>query len=292
MKYLIIDCDAVCWAIFHSLPKNLSHNDKGTAIIYGFLSQLLYFQEYHKAPYIVFTFDSKFSIRKTMFPEYKLKRDLKKEEYTDEEKEQHKDRQRQFKLLRTRVLPAIGFRNILYAQGYEGDDLIAAAVHKILKNKVSHINILSRDNDLLQLVNDKCTMYDFVSRKHWTTQSFFDEYGIYPDMWADVKAIAGCTTDEVPGVWGIGTNKAIQYLKGEMKNTSKAYQSIKASDDIIKFTRKLTTIPLDGVPEPTFQEDVCTIKNMKEVAREYNMNSFLNSERIQEFRRLFCKGGI
>lgn len=284
-KILIIDCDGLCWNVFHALPP-LTNGEQGTAIIYGFLNHLFDLQAFNQADHIVFAWDSRESKRIDLFPEYKFKRRNAKKEYTDEEKEIHRDRLSQFNLLRDTILPTMGFANILREEGLEGDDIIASISQKY--SKKHWVTIVARDGDLFQLINDKCKIYDIVKRQHMDEEAFFDKYGIYPDMWADVKGIAGCTTDEVPGVKGIGEGRAINYLLGSMKTSSMLYKRIVASPDLIEFTRKLTVLPFEGTPKYKLKYDSCKVKSLKEVAREYNLQSYLSRERLKTFRRDFC----
>jgi len=120
--------------------------------------------------------------------------------------------------------------------------------------------MVARDGDLYQLLTPTCTMFDHVTRKIMNEEFFFDQYGIYPDMWADVKGLAGCTTDEVPGVHGIGTDRAIKYLLGSMKTSSVLYKRIKDSPDVVELTRKLVVLPLEGTPQFTIKNNTCTNK--------------------------------
>ena len=129
---LVLDCDGLCWNVFHALPP-LSHAEQGTAIIYGFLNHLFELQGFTKADHIAFVWDSRESKRIDMFPEYKFKRRSKKKEYTDEEKEIHADRLKQFTLLREEILPTLGFSNVLQEDGLEGDDIIASVSQKYSK---------------------------------------------------------------------------------------------------------------------------------------------------------------
>ena len=287
-KILTIDCDGLCWAVFHGVPI-LSHEEQGTSIIYGFLNTLFSIQEYEHADNIVFAWDSRKSIRIDIFPEYKIKRRTKKKEYTEEETIIHKDRSRQFNLLRKKILPKLGFVNIFQENGFEGDDIIASVVHKYSEN--NFIKMIARDGDLYQLLTSKCTMFDHVSRKNMNEENFFEKYGVYPDMWADIKGIAGCTTDEVPGIQGIGTDRAIKYLLGNMKTSSVLYKRIKASPDVIELTRRLVVLPLEGTPQFTIKKDKCTVKKLKKVARKYGLRSYLSHSRLKQFRRYFvpCK---
>lgn len=284
-KILVVDCDGLCWTVFHALPP-LANKEQGTAVIYGFLNNLFDLQARYNADRIAFAWDSRESKRIELFPEYKIKRRAKKKEYTDEEKLIHKDRASQFTLLRKRILPTLGFSNIFMQEGFEGDDIIASVAQKY--SKKHFVRIVARDGDLYQLINPKCSLFDIVKRQNIDEEVFFERYGVYPDMWADIKGLAGCTTDEVPGIQGIGEDRAIKYLLGNMKTSSVLYKRIVNSSELIELTRKLTVLPFKGTPRYKLKKDKCEVKSLKEVARQYNLNSFLSKERLHSFRRLFC----
>lgn len=286
-KILLFDCDAVCWGVFHGLPP-LTHKERGTAIIYGFLNQLFSVQEYTSADRIAFIWDSRKSKRIELFPEYKIIRRSKKVEYTEEEKEIHADRQHQFNAIREHVLPDLGFSNVLMEEGFEGDDIIASIALK--KRKKNRVKIVARDGDLFQLINENCVMWDSVKRQIIDEEVFFDKYGIYPDMWSSVKGICGCTTDEVPGIKGVGTTRAIDYLLGRMKSTSVFMKRIAENPDTIALTRKLVVLPFEGTPEYKVRKDHCTPKKLKDVANEYGLKSYLSPERMKQFKEYFCHG--
>ena len=130
---------------------------------------------------------------------------------TEWEKEEWEIAFDQFKQLRKRILPRIGFNNNHLQTGYEADDLIA----KYVKDNAEELVIASADNDLLQLLY----FADFLNlskNKLITSKSFFSEYGILPAQWGMVKQIAGCSSDNVKGIQGVGEITAIKYLKGEL----------------------------------------------------------------------------
>ncbi len=286
-KILIIDCDGLAWSTFHALPP-LSHNEQGTAIIYGFLNHLFDIQKFEQADKIVFAWDSRESKRIELFPAYKLKRRNKKKEYTTEEKQLHVDRIVQFNLLREIILPSLGFSNVFQEEGFEGDDIIASISQKY--SKKDFVKIVARDGDLFQLINTNCSMFDTVKRQTIDEEDFFNKYSIYPDMWAEVKSLCGCTTDEVPGIQGIGEDRAIKYLLGNMKVSSVLYKRIESSKNIIELTKKLVVLPFIGTPKYKLKKDKCKPKKLKKIAHKYGLESYLSQERVDQFRRYFCNG--
>jgi len=287
-KLLIFDCDGICWAVFHALGTKLSHNNIGTSIIYGFLNHIFATQSHEKADCLVFAWDSHSSksLRKQLFPEYKLKRSIAKNEYTEEEKLIHAGRSTQFRLVKEEILPALGFSNVFWQDGYEGDDIIASIVLSY-KDRYS-IKMVTRDQDMYQLIDDTVTMYDPVKGKIISRKIIKDTYGIEPHQFREVKAIYGCATDEVPGIRGVGETKAIQYVKGEMKYTSKVYKTIVSSSSVIDFTRRLVVLPFDGTNQFKIKPDTCQTNKIKSVARKFGLKSFTTLQRCLEYRRNFC----
>ena len=286
-KILLIDCDALCWHVFHGMPP-LTHEERGTSVIYGFLNNLFELQTFNNADRIAFAWDSKKSKRRKLFPGYKAKRRAAKKEYTEEELEIHKDRIRQFRALRRSILPKLGFSNNFMTRGLEGDDIIASIALEY--RDTSTVKIIARDGDLFQLLNPQCTMFDLAKRTTIDEEYFFEKYGIYPDMWGEVKSIAGCVTDEVPGIYNVGNDRAIQYLLGNMKTTSVLYKRIVSNPEILELTKKLTVLPYKGTPTYTLKSDTCTVGKLKKVAREFGLQSYLSRERLKQFRGYFCNG--
>jgi DNA polymerase-1 len=285
-KIVIIDCNAICWSVFHALPP-MSHGEKSTAIIYGFLNNLFEIQSRQNADHLVFAWDGKGSKREEIFPAYKEKRKNKYKEQSEEEKIIHRDRKKQFKEIQNSVLPGLGFNNVLQEDGFEGDDIIGSIVKDY--EKTHFIIIVGRDNDLFQLIGPNCQIWDHGHRKFINEEIFFEKYGIYPDTWADVKAIAGCSSDEVPGVQNVGEGRAISYLLNQLKPTSKIRKRIENSSELIAFTRRLTTLPFEGTPHYRLNKDSCSVHKLKAVAKKYGLNSYLTEKRYQQFGRYFCE---
>lgn len=280
-----IDSNALAWGVFHALPP-LTHKQHGTAVIYGFLQRLLDMQSKFSPDLVALIWDSVESKRIDLFPEYKLKRRTKQKELTTAEERLHKDRKRQFRLLHEEILPELGFANVLVEAGLEGDDIIASIAHSY---KDDYVCIVGRDGDLYQLITDNCTMYDPISRNTFNREYIINKYGIQPEQWATVKGYCGCTTDEVPGIQGVGEGFAIKYLKGTLGHTSKAYKKIVSETETIEFTKKLVVLPFAGTPTYELQPNNCSVKALKRVAKEYGLNSLLTRKALHEWRRYFCE---
>ncbi len=191
----------------------------------------------------------------------------------------------QFEYIRKSVkafnLPSIELIN------YEADDLIATYVENIL-DLGAKVTIVSSDKDLMQLYKKGVRIYDPMKNKFINKDDVFNKFGVTPEKVIDVQSLAGDSTDNVPGVPGIGVKTAAdlinQYgsLENLIKNASKIKQNkrretlIKNKEDAI-VSKKLVTLKKD-VP----------IKNKIEefVLKNVDKNKLYSFLREMEFNRL------
>jgi DNA polymerase-1 len=197
-----------------------------------------------------------------------------------------------------RIVSYIGFNNSFYQTGFEADDIIAKIVHshwEELRNSLSKEPsddckpiILTSDADIYQLLN-YANIYDPRAEKGITAESFKEDWGIDPEQWWRVKAIAGCSSDKVPGIAGIGEKKAVKYLLGKMNRKTKEYQKIESEESLEIFNRnkKLVKLPLEGVKEFEIQDDIVSIERLIAVFHQYNFMSFLKKNRLEKIIKIF-----
>ena len=264
--YIIIDSNGICHREAHAIG-NLSFDERKTGVIFGFLREVLKLSKLYSTSNFIFCWDSRTSLRKKIYPEYKSKRKelepLDDSVYT------------QFELLKTKVLPSIGFKNIFYAEGYESDDLIAQIVYDYPD---MHFILASSDSDLYQLLFSNVSIYNLHSKKEFTQKDFEKKYGLSFDSWADVKSIAGCTSDNIKGIVGVGEKTAIEYLKGNLKSSSKVFERITSEEGMYIKNRnwKLVCLPFKGTPNVDLvDEEVLSLLGFMTVCKKYGFASLL-----------------
>lgn len=99
------------------------------------------------------------------------------------------------------------------AQGYEADDVIAWAVKQAKADpSISKVVVVSSDKDLCQLVGDKVTCFSPLSRAYMGREAVIDKYGVPPEQIADYLALVGDSSDNIPGVTGVGPKTAAALL--------------------------------------------------------------------------------
>ncbi len=173
----------------------------------GFLSTIKKIKLNYQIDNINLIWDSKINNRKLIYPEYKNNRRIKTIEM-------EKDKENHYSLLDRLKgsLKKLGAWADVRLEGYEADDLIAYFV----KNSTYDNNfiILSSDNDLYQLLGDRCIMYLLNKKKFYSHIDFKNEFIVMPNKYPLVKALSGDSSDNIKGIDGIGIKKAIKLIEG------------------------------------------------------------------------------
>ncbi len=283
--FLLIDANYLCYRARYSMPQDLSYAGQPTAILYAFLKEITALQNQFQTSHILFCFDSHNSKRREIYPDYKANRH--KKELTEEELKFEIAFRNQIAKLRKEYLPEIGWRNIYQVKGYESDDLLAMLAYLIaLKSKYKSLKnedkivIVTSDHDLYQCIRHNITIYNPKERKELTLQGFKQQFGIMPMKWDQVKAIAGCATDNIKGVKGVGEITALKYVRGELKEKSKAYQAIisKEGQEIIARNKMLVSLPMFRTPVLKVRKDELSIEGWNSVVTKLGFQSMKNED--------------
>jgi 5'-3' exonuclease len=189
---------------------------------------------------VFFCFDDKASYRKEALPTYKTGR-VKQLEQKDEELIK---RVVNMRALTTRlydeILPEFGY-SPLRQYGLEADDIIAQLCIQL---EYTPKTIITTDMDLYQCINMYTNWYSPSKKEKVTFIDFRNKYQIKPSLWSLVKAIAGCHSDDIPGIVGVGEITAIKYIKNELVDCKKK-RDIESEEgkNIVKFNRPLVKLP-------------------------------------------------
>jgi DNA polymerase-1 len=274
---IIVDANSVAHQSKHAM-KNLSWNEKQTGVIFGFLQQILILARTFGSNEFVFVWDSKESLRRKIFPDYKKARRIEK---TPDEQKLDAIAYEQFDEIRLHTLPDIGFLNSFMIDGFEGDDVIASIIHN---NKTDFV-IVSADEDLYQLLSENVYLYSTKKKMSYTHLNLWKDYRITPKEWAEVKAIGGCHSDGVPGVPGVAELTASKYLTRKLNATSKAFKAIRENKELINFNMKLVKLPLEGTPviKVTDINDL-SLQRFQSVCSYHGFTSFLQPDRLKQWK--------
>jgi 5'-3' exonuclease len=251
-----------------------------TEVVFGFMRQLFSLFENFEPTQVAFCWDSRQSKRREIYPEYKANRHKEK---TEDEKESQSLILEQFEEIKKEVLPFLGFANIFEVSGYESDDLIAVLVQQGLYPADKTI-VISSDADLYQLLG-QCSLYSITKAQTTNLDGFQRNYGITPDDWVKVKAMAGCSSDNVKGISGIGEKKAIDYLTGKL-NHGKMFLKIKDSQEIIDRNLQLVELPFIGTPIPKLRRNGLMLDCFTVVAQTYGLKSLLDKKSLLRWEKI------
>lgn len=275
---ILIDANSICHQCKHAMS-DLSWHEKKVGVIFGFLRQILTLSKLFDTNEFAFAWDSRKSKRKEIFPDYKKAR---RHEKTLEEEELDTIAYRQFDLLRKTILPNLGFKNNFRQTGYEADDVIASIVNS---NPTRGIAIISTDEDLYQLLSERVSLYSIRKKQFYTHKNLWKEYHVTPERWADVKAIAGCSTDGIPGIPRVGEKTACKYLNRTLGPSYKTFQSIRTNNSIIERNRRLVKLPFEGTPPfPVTFPDKLSFDNFLDICDEYGFRSFSEGDTLRKWK--------
>jgi len=268
-RYIILDCNYLCHRAKYVFG-DLSDRGSATGVIYGFLKDILNLRKRFGSNQFIFCWDYGESLRKKMYPTYKEKRHTKR---TREERAFERAFQAQVAKLRDEYLYTIGYRNIFYQNGYEADDIIAVASKSITPDLEEAI-IVTADRDLWQCIRPNVRWFDPRKKEMYTYKKFKKMFGIKPKQWAKVLAIAGCKTDCVNGIRGVGPVSALSFITGRSKPCTKANIAIKNSwKSVVLRNKPLVQLPFKGTKPIKITEDRVTQKGWDKVTKKLGMGS-------------------
>lgn len=215
-KLVLIDGHAIIHRAYHALPALTTKDGEPMNAVYGLVSMLLRTIQDLKPTHIAVAFDRKEpTFRKEVFEEYQAHRP-----------EMDEDLDVQFEYAR-KVLKAFGIPTFSKA-GYEADDVIAALAKQAQK-EVEEIIIVTGDQDILQLVNGKIKVFlpsrGVTKGKVYEREDVIEKLKVAPEQVVDYKALVGDSSDNYPGVKGIGP-KTAEKLLGQYKTFEEVYKNI------------------------------------------------------------------
>jgi DNA polymerase-1 len=256
---------------------NLEWNDKPVGVLYGVLQEAMRCFERFGTSHCAWCFDYGVSIRTNMLTSYKSTRKAERKKWDETKKQKWKEMRSQITLLRESMLEEIGFNNVHFKRGIEADDLLCKAATTWTElSKKNQAIIITSDEDLYQCLTDRVLMLNLRTHTLYNAKTFSKEYGITPTQWIDVKALAGCSSDDIPGVAGVGNATAIKYLTGQLKPNSKAYEKISGQSRLWKRNLPLVTLPHPKTPALPIVENTITGKQWSKVMNRFGFKSISN----------------
>ncbi len=260
----LIDGSGFLFRAYYGIKQRMTRAD-GTLVnaVHGFTSMLMKLIADTDADYVAVIFDSaRKTFRNDIYPDYKANRD-----------EPPDDLVPQFNLVReaTRAFNVACIDML----GYEADDLIATYT-TLASNLGAKVTIVSSDKDLMQLIDENVMMFDAMKNQEIRHDQVVEKFGVSPDRVIEVQALAGDSSDNVPGVPGIGLKTAADLineygdLDGVLKNAElikqpKRRKSLIENVENARISKILVTLKRDVPIEVPLKELAVKKPNPKEL---------------------------
>jgi len=258
-KLILIDGSSILYRAFFALPHFVTKKGEPTGAVYGFLQMLLRVLKDEHPEYLAVAFDKKApTIRHISFEDYKANRPKTPDELVE-----------QFSIVRE----ALEAFNVKYFEidGYEADDIIATAIEQ-LKSFPIEIYIVTGDMDLAQLISEKVKL--LITRKGVSNIEIFDKekvienLKVLPEQVADLKALSGDVSDNIPGIPGVGT-----------KTAAKLLQEFGSIEEIIDKIEQINNGKLKD-----YKDLLMRNKNLTRLRRDVPVNVELSFLKLGEFK--------
>ncbi|MBE6888246.1 MAG: DNA polymerase I [Ruminococcaceae bacterium] len=206
MKFLVLDGNSILNRAFYGIKLLTTKDGQYTNGIYGFLNILTKLEQDIKPDTVAIAFDLKGkTFRHKMYEEYKGNRKGMPDELAQ-----------QMPVLKE-ILSDLGY-TIVAKEGFEADDILGT-IAKHCSARGDECYIATGDRDSLQLVDDKIsvvlatTQFGKGHNQIMDREAVFEKYGLYPESLIDLKALMGDTSDNIPGVKGVGEKTAVALLQ-------------------------------------------------------------------------------
>ncbi len=272
-KLYLLDASGYIFRAYYAI-RSLS-NSKGlpTNALYGFTSMLMKLIKEEQPDHFAAVFDvARKTFRNEKYPAYKANRS-----------EPPADLVPQFPYFR-KIVQAMNIP-VLELPNYEADDVIGTLTHKLRDYPTV---IVTADKDMMQLVSQRVTLLDSMKEKRIGIPEVKERFGVGPELVADILGLAGDSSDNIPGVPGIGEKTAIKLvleygsLDGVLKNAAhikgKMGENIRTHADQALLSRELATIQCDCPIPYDFKDFQLTEPDpdaLRELFTELEFNRFL-----------------
>lgn len=239
-KIYLVDVSSLFFRAFYAIRPLTAPNGTPVNATYGLMSMLVKLLKTERPNYLVFCYDRKEpSFRKDLYEAYKANRT-----------EMPDDLAQQIPYIK-KIADLLGIPSLEVPQ-YEADDLIGSITRVALENKFEVV-IVSGDKDFAQLIKPGVILYDTMKETKMGPKEVVDKWGVHPEQFQDYLAIVGDSSDNIPGVSGLGP-KGAQKLLVNYGSLEKIYsqldkvtpagtqEKLRKNQDMAFLSKKLVTI--------------------------------------------------
>ena len=279
-RFFLIDGNSFCYRAYYAVRHLLNSKGQPTNAIFGFVSMIQKIIKEEKPDMLAIAFDLKGpTFRHAKFKDYKATRKPMPDDLVSQLPHIKK-------LVRAYNIP------IYEIEGYEADDVLATLAHRVSESKDVDTFIVTSDKDALQLVDAHVKVYNpHKDGIVYGKKEVEDKFGVLPERMTDLMALMGDTSDNIPGIPGIGEKTAIELMKefGSLKQLYENIDKIKSeskrkkieeSKELAFLSKDLATVKKD-VPIEIRMEDLKTKapdqEKLIEIFKELEFKKLLKS---------------
>ncbi|HEX4669966.1 MAG TPA: DNA polymerase I [Solirubrobacterales bacterium] len=284
-ELFLIDGNSLAYRAFFALPESIGTSDgRPTNAIYGLASMLVKIIDEHHPQGVVVAWDAGMSGREVTYDLYKAQRkprpDLLREQWPH----------------LMPLVEAFGYTNVK-VEGYEADDVIAALTRQAREEGIE-VMVVTGDRDAYQLVGEgvrvMSTSRGITETKIYDSDAVLERYGVPPELITDLMGLRGDTSDNIPGVPGIGEKTATQLLQrfGSLEKVlasvdeisgAKRKQNLVDHADDARMSKELATLQYEietGVDLAAAMDSEPDRATLRDFMREFELRAVL--ERLEE----------
>lgn len=242
-KIYLVDGSSYIFRAYFAIRHLSNSRGEATNAVYGFTTMLMSLLREQQPDKIAVVFDNKApTFRKELYPEYKANRAAMPEDLVP-----------QIPLIKE-VVAAFKLP-VLELPGYEADDIIATLARRYAAEGMD-VTVVTGDKDLMQIVDDRIQLLDTMKGKVSGRAEVIERFGVPPEQVLDVLGLAGDSSDNIPGVPGIGEKTASQLIQefGSMENLldnvdrvkgKKRQENLRTYADQARLSRRLVDLVYD-----------------------------------------------
>lgn len=286
-RLILLDAHAILHRAFHALPDFTAPDGSPTGALYGVVSMILKIVEDFKPDYIVACFDlPEATYRHDAFEGYKAKR-----EKTDDTLISQ--------IIRSRdVFAAFGIP-VYEKVGFEADDLLGTIAHQTKDNKDLEVIIASGDMDTMQCVDgERVRVYTLKKGIKDTViyneKAVKERFGFGPKLVPDYKGLRGDTSDNIPGIAGIGEKTATELIMN-FGDLDSIYKKLKKDEQLFldaKIKPRIISLLKEGEEEARFSKMLATIRTDVPVDFSLPKTSWREGADLEKINILFSELGF
>jgi DNA polymerase I len=242
-RIIVIDGSSYFFRAFYAIPRLSNSKGFPTNAVLGFINMLLRVLDNEKPTKLAIAFDTgKPTFRKEKYAEYKSNRSAPPEDLVVQIPEIMK------------AVDCFGVKRY-ELEGFEADDVIGTIAKRATKEGFK-VEIITGDKDLMQLVDENVTIYDSMKDKRYDVKGVFEKFQVHPHQVVDLLALMGDSSDNIPGVTGIGEKTAAELIgkfgsiDGIYKNIveikqQKRRETLEKEKEIAYLSKELATVHCD-----------------------------------------------